>query len=142
MRRSAEAEEAASTELEARDEERVEAGKAWLAEQLASKQVVWYKELQDMIPLLRQKPTGRDGQATVRAMAAKLNCYSRGTNMVQLHAACVQQWWVRLHGLMTYARAGMGSRHAGACTAQNSDAAQLAARGVHAASIALSLIHI
>ena len=59
MRRSAEAEEAASTELEARDEEKLEAGKAWLAEQLASKQVVWSKELQDMIPLFRQRPTGR-----------------------------------------------------------------------------------
>ena len=136
MRRSAEAEEAAATELKARDEEELEAGKAWLAEQLASKQVAWYKELQDMIPLLRQRPKGRDGLAKVRAMAVKLNCYSRGTNVEQQHAACVQQWLARLRGLMTYARAGMGAGRADACTAQNSDAAQLAVRGVQGASAA------
>ena len=136
MQRSAEAEEAASTELEVRDEEKLEAGKAWLAEQLASKQVGWYKELQDMIPLLRQRPTGREGQAKVRAMARKLSCKRSGTNIEQLHADCVQQWLARLRSLMTYARAGMGSGRSDACTAQNSDAAQLAARGGHGASAA------
>ena len=81
---------------------------------------------------MRQRPTGRDGKAKVKAMAAKLNCVRRGMDMEQMHAACVQQWMARLRSLMTYARAGMSAGHADACTAQNS----VVAGGVHALSAA------
>ena len=87
----------------------IEAGRAWLTEQLTQKQVAWYKELLDMVPLLRQRPSGRDGKAKLRAMSSKLACASRdnSANAEALHEACIQQWVARIRGLMMYARAGV-----------------------------------
>ena len=87
----------------------LETGRAWLTEQLTQKQVAWYKELLDMVPLLQQRPSGRDGQAKLRAMASKLACNSRNLQRSQeaMHEACIRQWLARIRGLMTYARSGL-----------------------------------
>ena len=87
----------------------LEAGRAWLAEQLTQKQVAWYKELLDMVPLLQQRPSGRDGKAKLRAMAGKLACFSRKlqSSSEAMHEACIEQWLARVRTLMTYARSGL-----------------------------------
>ena len=83
----------------------IEAGRAWLTEQLTQKQVAWYKELLDMVPLLRQRPSGRDGQAKLRSMAGKLACANRNNkaSIESLHEACIQQWLARIRGLRSVA---------------------------------------
>ena len=79
----------------------IEAGRAWLTEQLTQKQVSWYKELLDMVPLLLQRPSGRDGVNQLRSMACKLACANRNNkaSIESLHEACIQQWLARIRGL-------------------------------------------